>query len=132
MSAEPGTAPAHAPLTWSIASCAITIAPFISFCCDADSGGHSPLLCTRAIFSHTRSASSYSFSGPGGNGALHSGQACDTPFARSSDTHPVQNECPHGSRIGSRGGSRQMRHRSVSTASRHSRCCRAWTVAAST
>ena len=41
VSAEAGAAPAHAPLTWSIASCAITIAPFISFCCDGESGGHS-------------------------------------------------------------------------------------------
>ena len=68
-------------------------------------------------FDRTRTASSYSFSGPGGSGARHSGHACDTPFPRRSDTHPVQNEWPHGSTVGSRGGPRQTRHRSVSTAS---------------
>ena len=31
----------QASLTWSIASCTITIAPSISFWCDADNSGHS-------------------------------------------------------------------------------------------
>ena len=84
------------------------------------------------IFARTRSANSYSFSGPGGSGARHRGHAFDTPFDRSCDTHPVQNEWPHGSRVGSRGGPRQTRHLSVSTAALHSRSCCAWTVAATT
>ena len=46
----------------------------------------------RMIFTRTRFASSYSFSGPGGSGARHRGHVSDTPFDRSSDTHPVQNE----------------------------------------
>ena len=81
---------------------------------------------------YRRIASSYSFSGPGGSGARHKGHVSDTPFDRSSDTHPPQNECPHGSRVGARGGSRQIRHLSVSTAARHSRSCCACTVAART
>ena len=88
-------APAHAPLTWSIASCSITIAPFISSCCDGESGGHGPRFCGSTAFRilhHTRKASSNSFSGPGGSGARQSGHVSDTPFDRSSDTHPVQNE----------------------------------------
>ena len=84
------------------------------------------------IFTFTCTASSYSFSGPGGSGARQRGHVSDTPFDRSSDTHPVQNEWPHGSTIGLRGGSRQIRHRSVSTAALHSRSCCAWTVAART
>ena len=86
----------------------------------------------RASFIDTRSASSNSFSGPGGSGARHAGQESDTPFFRSSDTHPVQNEWPHGSRVGSRGGPRQMRHRSVSTAALHSLSCCACAAPAST
>ena len=82
------------------------------------------------IFTRTRFANSYSFSGPGGSGARHRGHVSDTPFDRSSPTHPVQNEWPHGSRVGSRGGSRQIKHLSVSTAALHSRSCCAWTVAA--
>ena len=84
------------------------------------------------ILTRTRSANSYSFSGPGGSGARHRGHVSDTPFDRSSPTHSVQNEWPHGSRIGSRGGSRQIKQRSTSTAALHSRSCCAWTVAAST
>ena len=64
----------------------------------------------------TLSASSYSFSGPGGSGARQSGHACDTPFSRSSTTHPVQNECPHGSVVESRRASKQIMHLAVSTA----------------
>ena len=44
------------------------------------------------IFTHTRYANSNSFSGPGGSGARHRGHVSDTPFDRSSPTHPVQNE----------------------------------------
>ena len=81
------------PLTWSIASWNITIAPSISSCCDADSGGHSQSEPTALrIFAHTRHPSSYSFSGPGGSGARQRGHVSDTPFDRSSATHPVQNE----------------------------------------
>ena len=83
-------------------------------------------------FVSTCTANSYSFSGPGGSGARQRGHVSDTPFDRSSPTHPVQNEWPHGSRIGSRGASRQIRHRSLSTAALHSRSCCAWTVAART
>ena len=107
----------QAPLTWSIASCSITIAPSISLCCDADNAGHSffePTACTS--FHHTLRPSSYSFSGPGGSGARHSGHTSDTPFARSSATHPVQHACPHGSVVGTTGGSRQMRHLAASNA----------------
>ena len=86
----------------------------------------------RVSFVRTCTANSYSFSGPGGSGARQRGHVSDTPFDRSSDTHPVQNEWPHGSRIGSRGSSRQIKQRSVSTAALHSRSCCAWTVAAST
>ena len=119
--------------TWSIASWNITIAPSISFCCDADSGGHAPFVPTAtAIFVHTCTANSYSFSGPGGSGARHRGHVSDTPFDRSSPTHPMQNEWPHGSRVGSRGGPRQTRHLSASTAALHSRSCCAWKVAART
>ena len=46
----------------------------------------------RLIFIHTANASFHSFSGPGGNGARHKGQVSDTPFARNSATHAVQNE----------------------------------------
>ena len=84
------------------------------------------------IFARTRAASSNSFSGPGGSGARHSGHVSDTPFARSSTTHPVQNEWPHGSVVGSRRESKQIIHLAVSTAFLHSRCCCAWTVSAST
>ena len=83
-------------------------------------------------FAHTRYPSSHSFSGPGGSGDRHSGQVSDTPFARSSATHPVQNACPHGSVVGSRGGSRQMRHLSASCALLQSRSCCAWAAAATT
>ena len=89
-------------------------------------------LTARLIFAHTRNPSSYSFCGPGGNGARHSGQASDTPFARSSVTHAVQNEWPHGRAVGSRGGSRQIRHCSASAALLHSRSCCAWAAAART
>ena len=124
-------------LTWSIASCSITIAPSISRCCDAESSCHlpspsRPTQAARCSFAHTRYPSSNSFSGPGGNGARHSGQASDTPFARSSTTHAVQNEWPHGSRVGSRGGSRQIRHCSASAALLQSRSCCAWAAAART
>ena len=117
-------APAHAPLTWSIASCAVTIAPFISFCCDGVSGGQALPERTDgelAIFCHTRNASSYSFSPPGGSGARHSGHTSDTPFFRSSATHSVQNECPQGRLVGSVGGARQIRHWWASNAVRESR-----------
>jgi len=86
----------------------------------------------RSIFAHTRYPSSNSFSGPGGNGDRHSGQVSDTPFARSSATHAVQNAWPHGSVVGSRGGSRQIRHCSASNAALHSRSCCAWAAAART
>ena len=124
-------------LTWSIASCSITIAPSISPCCDADRCHELPsglprVPITLLNFSQTRYPSSYSFSGPGGSGARHSGQASDTPFARSSATHAVQNEWPHGSRVGSRGGSRQIRHCSASAAALQSRSCCAWAAAART
>ena len=123
-------APAHAPLTWSIASCSITIAPFISFCCDGESGGHSQFEPTaRSIFKTTRNASSYSFSLPGGSGSRHSGHTSDTPFFRSSATHSVQNACPHGRLVGLVGGSRQIRHCSASNAFRESRRTFASTVA---
>ena len=112
------------PLTWSAASCSITIAPSISRCCDAESGGHAPFEPTaRTIFHHTASPSSHSFSGPGGRGARHKGHVSDTPFARSSTTHAVQNEWPHGMVVGSRGGSRQIRHCSASAAALQSRSC---------
>ena len=84
------------------------------------------------IFSHTASASSNSFSLPGGKGARHSGHVSDTPFARSSATHAVQNTWPHGSVVGSRGGSRQIRHCSASAAFVQSRSCCAWAAAART
>ena len=87
---------------------------------------------TRISFVLTRSANSYSFSGPGGSGARQRGHVSDTPFDRSSPTHPVQNEWPHGSRIGSRGGSRHIKQRSASTAALHSRSCCASTAAART
>ena len=121
------------PLTWSAASCSITIAPSISRCCDAESRGHAPFEPTaREIFIHTASPSSNSFSGPGGNGARHSGHVSDTPFDRSSITHSVQNAWPHGSVVGSRGGSRQIRHWSASNANSQSlRCCE-WAAAART
>ena len=86
----------------------------------------------RMTFARTCTANSYSFSGPGGSGARHRGHVSDTPFDRSSPTHPVQNEWPHGSRIGSRGGSRQIKQRSTSTAALHSRSCWASTAAART
>ena len=114
----------QAPLTWSIASCSITIAPSISFCCDADNAGHAPLLLGSTalrVFTHTRPASSYSFSALGGSSARHKGHTSDTPFARSSATHPVQNQWPHGSLVGSTGGSRQIRHLSASNAASASR-----------
>ena len=118
-------------LTWSVASCSITIAPSISLCCDADNAGHSPFEPTACTsFHHTPRPSSYSFSGPGGKGARHSGHVSDTPFARSSATHAVQNAWPHGSVVGSRGGSRQMRHLSASCALLQSRSCCAWAAAA--
>ena len=125
------------PLTWSIASCSITIAPSISPCCDADRCHGSGLDLPNVpiillILAHTRNPSSYSFSGPGGRGDRHKGQVSDTPFARSSATHPVQNACPHGSVVGSRGGSRQMRHLSASCAFLQSRSCCAWAAAATT
>ena len=88
--------------------------------------------CAFVILTRTRFASSYSFSGPGGSGARQRGHVSDTPFDRSSPTHPVQNEWPHGSCVGSRGGARQTRHLSVSTAALHSRSCCAWKVAART
>ena len=72
---------------------------------------------------YTRYPRSHSFSGPGGNGDRHSGQVSDTPFARSSATHAVQNAWPHGSVVGSRGGSRQIRHFSASNAALQSRSC---------
>ena len=123
----------QAPLTWSIASCSITIAPSISFCCDADNAGHSPFEPTaRTIFNHRRLASSNSFSALGGSSARHSGHASDTPFARSSATHPVQNQWPHGSLVGSTGGSRQIRHLSASNAASASRSSCAWAAAART
>ena len=84
------------------------------------------------IFACTRHASSNSFSGPGGSGARQRGHVSDTPIDRSTPPHPVQNEWPHGSLIGSRGDSRQIRHLSVSTAALHSRSCCAWKVAART
>ena len=132
-----GKANEHAPLTWSAASCSITIAPSISPCCDAESSRHlpsfSPPTCNaRSSFAHTRYPNSHSFSGPGGSCARHSGQVSDTPFNRSSATHPVQNACPHGSVVGSRGGSKQMRHLSASCAFLHSRSCCAWAAAATT
>ena len=86
----------------------------------------------RLIFSHTAKPSSNSFSGPGGNGARHSGHVSDTPFARSSTTHAVQNAWPHGSVVGSRGDSKQMRHLSASNAFLQSRSCCAWAAAART
>ena len=86
----------------------------------------------RLIFHHTASPSSYSFSGPGGSGARHSGHVSDTPFARSSTTHAVQNEWPHGKVVGSRGGSKQIRHFSASNAALQSRSCCAWAAAART
>ena len=86
----------------------------------------------RLIFIHTANASFHSFSGPGGNGARHKGQVSDTPFARNSATHAVQNAWPHGSVVGSRGGSRQMRHLSASCAFLQSRSCCAWAAAART
>ena len=84
----------------------------------------------RMVFIITRFPRSHNFSGPGGSGDRHSGHACDTPFFRSSDTHPVQNEWPHGSVVRSRGGPKQMRHLSVSTAVSHSRSCCASAAAA--
>ena len=123
------------PLTWSIASCSITIAPSISRCCDAESGSHervSLAFTARLIFIHTAKPSSHSFSGPGGNGARHKGQVSDTPFARSSATHAMQNEWPHGSVVGSRGASKQTRHWSASAAALQSRSCCAWAAAART
>jgi len=54
----------------------------------------------------------------------------EPPFARNSTTHAVQNAWPHGSRVGSRGGSKQTRHCSVSAARLHSRSCCAWAAAA--
>ena len=128
-------APAHAPLTWSIASCAITIAPFISFCCDGESDDHGPRFCGSTAFlilHHTRYASSNSFSRPGGSGSRHSGHTSDTPFFRSSSAHSVQNECPHGRLVGLVGGSRQIRHCSASNAFRESRRTFASTVATHT
>ena len=86
----------------------------------------------RTIFSHAASASSYSFFGPGGKGARQSGHVSDTPFALSSATHAVQNAWPHGSVVGSRGGSKQMRHLSASNAALQSRSCCAWAAAART
>ena len=90
-------------LTWSIASWYITIAPSISSCCDADSGDQEEGPTARWIFTFTCIANSYSFSGPGGSGARHRGHVSDTPFDRSSPTHPPQNECPHGNRVGAAG-----------------------------
>ena len=84
------------------------------------------------IFTHTASPSSNSFSGPGGKGARHKGHVSDTPFALSSTTHAVQNAWPHGSVVGSLGGSRQIRHWSASNAALHSRFCCAWAAAART
>ena len=109
------------------------IAPSISPCCDAESEGHSQFEpTTLTIFAHTRYPSSHSFSGPGGSGDRHKGHVSDTPFARSSTTHAVQNAWPHGSVVGSRGGSRQMRHLSASCALLQSRSCCAWAAAATT
>ena len=84
------------------------------------------------IFAHTRNPSSHSFSGPGGSGDRHKGHVSDTPFARSSTTHAVQNAWPHGSVVGSRGDSKQMRHLSASNAFLQSRSCCAWAAAATT
>ena len=125
-------APAHAPLTWSIASCAITIAPFISFCCDGESCQLSLWRTARLNFCHTRLASSNSFSAPGGSGSRHSGHTSDTPFFRSSATHSVQNACPPGRLVGLVGGSRQIRHCSASKAFWESRRTFASTVATHT
>ena len=119
VSAEAGTASARAPLTWSIASCAITIAPFISFCCDGESDHVSPCLygsIASCSLKYVRAASSNSFSLPGGSGSRHSGHTSDTPFFRSSATHSVQNACPQGRLVGLVGGSRQIRHCSASNA----------------
>ena len=87
---------------------------------------------TRTIFAHTRNPSSNSFSGPGGRGDRHKGHVSDTPFNRSSATHAVQNAWPHGSVVGSRGDSKQMRHLSASNAFLQSRSCCAWAAAATT
>ena len=117
------------------------IAPFISLCCELDSGDHTPFMTkhlpifvptARAILNQISTAIWYSFSLPGGSGARHSGQVSDTPFARSSVTHTVQNEWPHGKVVGLSGGSKQIRHTSASNAAVHSRCCWAWAVAART
>ena len=86
----------------------------------------------RLIFSHTANPSSNSFSGPGGSGDRQSGHVSDTPFARSSATHAVQNAWPHGNVVGLTGGSRQMRHCSASCALLQSRSCCAWAAAART
>jgi len=104
-------------LTWSVASCSIARAVSNSSCCDAESGGHAPVEpSARATLHQTRYPCLYSPRAPsrkrgggaGGKGVRHRGQVSDTPFARNSARHDVQNEWLHGRLVGLRCGSRQI------------------------